>query len=378
MPDPDSPLDPSPDSNGPVPVENPPSDGSPGVPEPPSKHARTPLLHHPVFYGALVLAMLLTALLSGRAKPDKPEAPPSPSAFHPHGWLQGAFADDDEADLPAALLLPPLILGSGLLIGYIVLRSYNIRVFPRCDFPTVPWTAWHLLRCAILFLAAQQFVVAVVACLRCVKPIGAWIDRLPPVLVDVQEYNVIMAATCGLILALVAAGGIQPGPTLGLTEPHPVRRAALGAVAYVMIFPVLFLVHALVHFIYTVFKLNIPSQQVLLEARSLPSLAFLAFGVSVVVVAPVTEEFLFRGFLYGTLRRYLGPLGAICLSAAAFAVAHEFAYGIPPLFVLGFLFAYLYERTGSLVAPIAAHAVHNLFALVTFRLLHTPGLWMSG
>ena len=88
----------------------------------------------------------------------------------------------------------------------------------------------------------------------------------------------------------------------------------------------------------------------------------------------MTEEFLFRGFLYGTLRRYLGPLWAIGLSAAAFAGAHAFAFGFLPLFVIGFLLAYLYERTGSLAASVAAHALHNFYVLLALRMLHTPGI----
>jgi membrane protease YdiL (CAAX protease family) len=79
-----------------------------------------------------------------------------------------------------------------------------------------------------------------------------------------------------------------------------------------------------------------------------------------VVIAAVTEEIIYRGMLYGTFRHYLGPLAAIVVSAAVFAGLHQMAYGFLSLFVIGFLLAYLYERTGSLVASIVAHAVHNL------------------
>jgi hypothetical protein len=81
------------------------------------------------------------------------------------------------------------------------------------------------------------------------------------------------------------------------------------------------------------------------------------------VFAPVVEELLFRGLLYGTLRLRLGPLAATLLSAALFAVAHGYgAVGFASVFGSGVLWAVAFERTRSLLPGILAHAAGNVQA----------------
>jgi hypothetical protein len=81
------------------------------------------------------------------------------------------------------------------------------------------------------------------------------------------------------------------------------------------------------------------------------------------VFAPVVEELLFRGLLYGTLRLRLGPLPATLLSAALFAVAHGYGViGFASVFGSGVLWALAYERTRSLLPGILAHATGNVQA----------------
>jgi hypothetical protein len=82
--------------------------------------------------------------------------------------------------------------------------------------------------------------------------------------------------------------------------------------------------------------------------------AFLA-----ILAAPVFEETLFRGILYGALRRRMRPAAAIAVSGAVFGLAHLDLVGAVPLAALGMVFAYLYERTGSLTAPAVAHGLTN-------------------
>ena len=81
------------------------------------------------------------------------------------------------------------------------------------------------------------------------------------------------------------------------------------------------------------------------------------------ILAPVVEELLFRGLLYGTLRLCLGPLPATLLSAALFAVAHGYGViGFASVFGSGVLWALAYERTRSLLPGILAHAAGNVQA----------------
>jgi membrane protease YdiL (CAAX protease family) len=79
------------------------------------------------------------------------------------------------------------------------------------------------------------------------------------------------------------------------------------------------------------------------------------------VILPALEETLFRGILYRGLRREWAFAPAALVSALVFAVAHLNPAALVPYMLLGVLFAYLYERSSSLVAPWAAHAAFNGF-----------------
>jgi membrane protease YdiL (CAAX protease family) len=92
-----------------------------------------------------------------------------------------------------------------------------------------------------------------------------------------------------------------------------------------------------------------------------------------VVFAPVLEEVVFRGLLYGTLRRGLGWPAAAVLSGAVFAVAHGYGLaGFGSVFVSGVMWAVAYEKTGSLLPGMAAHAVNNVSAACAVLALLRP------
>ncbi len=79
-----------------------------------------------------------------------------------------------------------------------------------------------------------------------------------------------------------------------------------------------------------------------------------------VVWAPLIEETVFRGFLYGWLRERLGIGLAIALSSIAFGIVHPYSpLGMIQVGAAGVVFALLREWRGSLIAPMVAHALHN-------------------
>lgn len=81
--------------------------------------------------------------------------------------------------------------------------------------------------------------------------------------------------------------------------------------------------------------------------------------VAVVVVAPLCEEVLFRGYIYPALKKFAGPWIGWVVSALFFSAAHGSVSVLIPLFFFGLILVLLYEWTGSIWAPIAAHAVFN-------------------
>ena len=94
--------------------------------------------------------------------------------------------------------------------------------------------------------------------------------------------------------------------------------------------------------------------------------------VMAVVAAPVTEEFIFRGYLYGVFRKYVGRLFGMLVVSALFAAFHVHLPALAGLFLLAMALNFVYERTGSLWAPILMHAAFNATSLV-FALIWPDG-----
>jgi membrane protease YdiL (CAAX protease family) len=85
--------------------------------------------------------------------------------------------------------------------------------------------------------------------------------------------------------------------------------------------------------------------------------------VLAVSVAPLAEEFIFRFFLYGVLKRYVGRAVGVLVSALLFAAVHAHAPSFAPLFVLGTCFALAYEWSGSILVSMTMHAFFNALTL---------------
>jgi membrane protease YdiL (CAAX protease family) len=86
--------------------------------------------------------------------------------------------------------------------------------------------------------------------------------------------------------------------------------------------------------------------------------------LALVIVAPVMEEFLFRGLiLNGFLQRY-STWTAIFVSAFLFGAFHFNPWQFIGAFTLGILFAWMYVKTRSLFLPILGHALNNALPLV--------------
>ncbi|MGZ8382094.1 MAG: CPBP family intramembrane glutamic endopeptidase [Nitrospira sp.] len=89
-----------------------------------------------------------------------------------------------------------------------------------------------------------------------------------------------------------------------------------------------------------------------------------------VIFAPIFEELAFRGLLFAMLRRRFEFLPAALISTSLFALAHGYSLiGFISVFWSGFLWAWIYERTGSLIPGMVAHAMNNLLVCLTVMAL---------
>jgi ABC-2 type transport system permease protein len=110
---------------------------------------------------------------------------------------------------------------------------------------------------------------------------------------------------------------------------------------------------------YLAVLLRFPALRPALEQSQmhLPAPGLWLVGLAV-LAAPVFEEAIFRGLVFGGLRRSVGFPAAALASAAIFAVVHP-PIAVIPVFGLALVAAYVYERTHLLLAPMVTHAVYN-------------------
>jgi membrane protease YdiL (CAAX protease family) len=92
-------------------------------------------------------------------------------------------------------------------------------------------------------------------------------------------------------------------------------------------------------------------------------------GVLVVAVVPaIAEELFFRGVIQRNLVQWFSPHLGIWLAAALFSAIHFQFFGFFPRFVLGLVLGYLYQWSGNILVPMAAHFTQNGFQLLLLYL----------
>ena len=113
------------------------------------------------------------------------------------------------------------------------------------------------------------------------------------------------------------------------------------------------------------------------DMSRLPPAGPIVLGLIVVracVLAPLAEELLFRGALFGWLRRRLSAGLTILLTAALFAGIHMMPLLLPITFLFGVAAGWVRERTGSTVPFFAIHVLNNVLMLAVAYALVAGGL----
>lgn len=111
------------------------------------------------------------------------------------------------------------------------------------------------------------------------------------------------------------------------------------------------------------------AEQMLGQAKQAGSM-FGQYGMlaAAILIAPVVEELVFRGYLQSALAKRMSAWGAISIASAVFASMHGSLTLWPIYFMLGWAMGWVYEKTGSLKAAIVFHFINNLiFSLVAIN-----------
>lgn len=234
------------------------------------------------------------------------------------------------------------------------------------------WHPWLGVGLAVfLFLGVQVvagILVSIYPLLRgwSVSHAQVWLDNsLTAKIAYLALISVIIFVTLKWFLKLYG----QNWKTLGLRRPK--GSDALYSLAafpvYVLIFLVLtVIIKALVP------SLNLEQVQDLGFNGSYSGLQLIIIGLALVVLSPLTEEVIFRGLLYGSLKRTVPLIWAAVVTSLIFAAGHLPEGGSAgPLyiaaidtFVLSLVLVYLREKTGGLWASIGLHALKNCIAFL--------------
>ncbi|HXX42679.1 MAG TPA: CPBP family intramembrane glutamic endopeptidase [Chthoniobacterales bacterium] len=143
----------------------------------------------------------------------------------------------------------------------------------------------------------------------------------------------------------------------GFSRISFVRAASTGVILIFFTYPLLGIAESIVQ---ALFGLGSGRQEIVDLFTSSGTLRQrVIIVILAVVVAPISEEFIFRFFLYGVLKRYFGIGLALLFNAFLFAAVHTHLPSLAPLFVLGACFTLAYEWSGSILVSMTMHALFN-------------------
>ncbi len=167
------------------------------------------------------------------------------------------------------------------------------------------------------------------------------------------------------ILALLIARGVGLTTLFGLKRFGLLRAVGTAVGLILMLLPIFMLVTAVAyHFLQGHAE---PQELVKIyqkAAKSGKHEILWQVMVAAVVIAPITEEILFRGYFYPVLKRYAGPLPSALAVSLLFGAVHNNALGMPGLTLLALALTLVYEWSGSILVPMFMHASFNGISLL--------------
>jgi membrane protease YdiL (CAAX protease family) len=181
-------------------------------------------------------------------------------------------------------------------------------------------------------------------------------------------------AAWGLIGLFLWQHGTGWREAFGLRDPRLARVLGLAAIAAVVFLIVVLGLQAACAWVLTRLGQHPVQQEAVDLLENTHSVWFRFYlGGFAVLLAPVAEEFIFRGMLFPFLKQLGLPWLAWFGVSGLFALIHLNEVTFLPLFVLALGLTWLYHKTDNLLAPITVHAFFNAANLVMMLVLpNTP------
>lgn len=128
----------------------------------------------------------------------------------------------------------------------------------------------------------------------------------------------------------------------------------------------IFLFNAVYMGVFSILLGDYPEQQFIVEliVKAGNTGQMIGLFLLAVILSPFAEEIIFRGFIYSGLRRHCGFVTAGIISAFIFGIFHLQGSLFIPIGFMGFVFAWLFERTRSILPPVIVHMLWNLIVFL--------------
>jgi len=134
---------------------------------------------------------------------------------------------------------------------------------------------------------------------------------------------------------------------------------------------VVILLTALILFqIQKIFHIHFNAQPMVYVIAALKEKWLLAILISeIVILAPISEELLFRGVIYNYLKKYLRWGYAAFLTSLLFAFLHANLFGFFIIFIISMVICYIYEKSNNIITAFLFHSLHNTLSIANILIL---------
>ena len=257
----------------------------------------------------------------------------------------------------AAICFELVMMFAGLVLLWRIALSPAARAQPPVKHLTVwaiTWVdflmfVWYIVLCALIFQAGAAYALKQAGPLTANGQIIAG-----------------LAAQLGALAGCAAFRYLRPfRPTFDYFNPAPEAAQRLpfaaGLVTFLIVLPLLSGTALIWQGLLGLFGVEAEPQSLVNTFASNESPGFAGLLIFfAVVVAPVTEELIFRRGLFRFARQHLPRWAGLLVPALIFGALHANLASFVPLVVLGVVFSLAYERTGNIAVTMIAHGVFNL------------------
>lgn len=259
--------------------------------------------------------------------------------------------------LTSLFIIAIFILGVAIDAILVSIRLSGKRLdISTYQLQTVRWGVWDVAKVIILFIFFGYIVIMIESVLV----------RYLPILKDDNVRMILNSSVLDIlgvifILYFCMIEHKEKMIALGISMKNFARNVCYGMAGYIAMIPILVGILAATAIIVNIIKYVPPKQPVVELFLKEKNVTFLAYtSIFAAIFGPMIEELFFRGFMYNAFKKHIGFFWAMMITSATFAALHAHSVGFVPILALGMLLAYMYERTGTLVAPVVIHMTHNL------------------